>query len=68
MCKCINETLNGYRLKINFFTPDRLLVARMEYTQVAKSIPEAIIKQIELLESQGYNRKEFVVSYIGSEL
>jgi len=64
MCKCINPNYKSYRVKVQFFSPDKVPTARLECTQVAKTIPEAILKQIQALRVAGYNENEFVIHFV----
>jgi len=67
MCKCIKVDYRAYRVKVQFFSPDRLPTARGEFTQYAGTIPEAILRQKQMLNAAGYNQSEFVIHYIEVE-
>ena len=64
MCKCINENCKAFRVKVQFFSPDRVPTARGEFTEYAESVPKAILKRKETLKQAGYNESEYVVYYI----
>ena len=53
-----------FRIKVQFFTPDRVPTGRARFIVDADTMQEAIIKQTEILSEWGYNQTEYVIHFI----